>query len=173
MRVGNEIYYLKNGHRGLTTLKKKDIKISGNNVTFNYVGKDGVPQKISADFSSGVIDKLKKILNGKKMDDFVFVDLNGHPLRDIQFERTFLKYCGEKFYPHIVRSHYATKEVERFLKKNSDASKGEIKNFCLELADVLGHKKFSKKTGEWEDSYAITLHHYVRPELVEKLGFKI
>jgi len=171
MRVGNEIYYLKNGHKGLTTLKKGDIKIFGDNVMFDYIGKDGVPQKIVEKFSLNVIEKLKRILREKKLGDFVFADLSGHPLRDVQFEQTFSKYCGKKFYPHIVRSHFATKEVEKFLRKNHNVDKNEIRKFCLKLADALGHKKFSKKSGDWEDSYVITLHHYVRPELVEKLGF--
>jgi len=43
------------------------------------------------------------------------------------------------------------------------------KKFCLKLASELGHKKFSKKSGIWENSYEVTLHHYVRPDLVEQL----
>ncbi len=170
MRVGNEIYYLKNGHKGLTTLKKGDIKISGDNVTFDYIGKDGVPQKITEKFSLKVVNELKNIIKGKKAGDFMFVDSGGHPLKDTQFERAFLRYCGKKFYPHIVRSHYATKEAEKFLKKNPRVDKEKARKFCLALADKLGHKKFSKKRGDWEDSYAVTLHHYIRPELVERFG---
>jgi hypothetical protein len=169
MRVGNEIYYLKSGHKGLTTLKKKNIKISGNSVTFDYIGKDGVPQKLTERFSLRVIGRLKKVMRGRKANDFVFVDLNGKPLRDVAFENGFERYCGERFYPHIVRSHYATKEAEKFLKKNPGVDKYEARKFCLKLADKLGHKRFSKKIGDWEDSYAVTLHHYVRPELAEKL----
>ena len=105
------------------------------------------------------------------MDDFVFVDLNGKPLKDVAFENAFERYCGERFYPHIVRSHYATKGVEKFLERNPMASRDLSRRFCLKLADKLGHKKFSKKSWNWEDSYVVTLHHYVRPELVEKLNF--
>ncbi len=169
MRVGNEIYYLKNHHKGLTTLKKKDIKIIGNEVTFEYIAKDGVPQKIHENFSEKVIKKLKEILRPKKMNDFIFVDSKGHPLKDTEFERAFEKYCGKKFYPHIVRSHYATNETEKILKKKKTISKDEVKKFLLKIAEKLGHKKFSKKLG-WENSYQVTLHHYVRPELVEKIA---
>ncbi|MBU3923916.1 MAG: hypothetical protein KJ592_03295 [Nanoarchaeota archaeon] len=171
MRVGNEMYYLKNGHKGLTTLKKKDIKISGDFVTFDYIGKDGVPQKIREKFSLKVIAGLKKLLKGKDAHDFVFVDLNGHTLKDTDFEKAFIRHCGERFYPHIVRSHYATRESEKFLEKNGRPSREACVEFCLKLADKLGHKKFSKKTGGWEDSYRVTLHHYVKPELVERFNF--
>ena len=63
MRVGSEIYYKKNKHKGLTTLKKKDLKIVGNSVKFDFVGKDGVPQNIVVSFSGKVVGELKKILN--------------------------------------------------------------------------------------------------------------
>ena len=169
MRVGNEIYYNKNHHKGLTTLKKKDIKIRGNKISFDFVGKDGVPQNIVESFSKNVVVKLRGLLKNKKNSDFVFVDLDGRPLKDTAFERGFEKYCGIKFYPHIVRSDYATREAEKFLKKKK-VSKDEVKKFYLKVADALGHKKFSKKTGNWEDSYQVTLHHYIRPELVEKIS---
>ena len=169
MRIGNEIYYNKNHHKGLTTLKKKDVMINGDEITFDFIGKDGVPQKITETFSKEIVKKLENILKSKKLGDFIFVDLSGRPLKDVAFERGFEKYCGVKFYPHIVRSYYATKEAEKFLKRKK-ISKDEAKKFYMKVADKLGHKKFSKKTGNWEDSYQVTLHHYIRPELVEKIS---
>ena len=168
MRVGNEIYYRQNHHKGLTTLKKKDIKIVGNLVTFEYIAKDGVPQKISESFSKKVIKKLHATLKLRKAGDFIFVDSDKHPLKDVAFERAFEKYCGKKFYPHIVRSHYATKETEKFLERKRKVSEDEVKKFYLKIAEKLGHKKFSKKRG-WEDSYQVTLHYYVRPKLVKRI----
>jgi DNA topoisomerase IB len=169
MRIGNEMYYRKNHHKGLTTLKKKDIIIKGNSVSLDFIGKDGVPQKIEENFPRKIIVKLKSVLKLKNPGNFVFVDLAGHPLKDIAFERAFEKYCGVKFYPHIVRSYYATAEAEKFLKRKK-ASGDEVKKFYMRIANKLGHKRFSKKTGSWEDSYQVTLHHYIRPELVEKIA---
>ena len=168
MRVGNEIYYKQNHHKGLTTLKKRDIKIIGNKVVFEYIAKDGVPMKINENFSEKVVKKLHEVLKLRKAGDFVFVDSRKHPLKDILFERAFEKYCGKKFYPHIIRSHYATKETEKFLEGKRKISKDEIKKFYLKIAGKLGHKKFSKKRG-WEDSYQVTLHYYIRPELIERI----
>ena len=51
-------------------------------------------------------------------------------------------------------------------------SEDEVKKFYLEIAEKLGHKKFSKKRG-WEDSYQVTLHYYVRPELIRRIEKKI
>lgn len=171
MRVGNEIYYKQNSHKGLTTLKKRDIKIHKNNVDFEYLGKDGVPQKITETFSDLTIFQLKKLLKNKKPGDFIFTK-SGHPIRDTDFERAFQKYCGKKFYPHIIRSHFATKETMKFVERNKKPTKEKTKDFYLKLANKLGHKKYSKKNKEWEDSYKITLNYYVDPKLINKLSFK-
>ena len=165
MRVGSEIYYKRSHHKGLTTLKKKNVKISGTTVTFDFVGKDGVPQVLSESFNVKVVDELKRILKKRKLNDFVFLNSRGKVFSDVELEAGFERFCGERFYPHIVRSHFATREVEKFLLKG----RGDAKKFCLGLAGKLGHKKFSKKDGVWEDSYEVTLHHYVRPDLVGKI----
>jgi hypothetical protein len=165
MRIGSEIYYKRSHHKGLTTLKKRDVKISGTRVTFSFIGKDGVPQVLNESFGVRIINELKRVLKKRKLDDFVFLNSKGKSFSDVEFEAGFERFCGERFYPHIVRSHFATREVERFLSKK----KGDAKKFCLGLAGKLGHKKFSKKDGVWEDSYEVTLHHYVRPDLVERI----
>ncbi len=169
MRVGTEVYYKARKHKGLTTLKKDDIKIKGNVVIFDYVAKDGVPRKIVKEFSKVYVDLLKKRLKGLKRDDFVFSDVHGRPLKDIMFKKAFKAYCGEEFYPHIVRSFHATFRAEEFLKDHKKFSKEEMRDFFTSLAEDLGHKKYSKKEGIWKDSYTVTLNHYVDPELVNRI----
>tara|TARA_Y100000310_G_scaffold77174_1_gene73746 strand:- start:2203 stop:3258 length:1056 start_codon:yes stop_codon:yes gene_type:complete len=170
MRVGNEIYYKAHKHKGLTTLKKKDIKIKGNKVTFKYLSKGGVPRKITEEFPKTYITRLKGILKKLKKNDFVFATETRHPLKDKEFEKAFKKYCGTSFYPHIVRSYYATEKAKKFLKNHKTASKKEIGSFYLGIAEKLGHKKFVKKKHTWEDSSNVTIHHYIQPELVEKIN---
>jgi len=169
IRVGSEMYYKNSHHKGLTTLKKKNVKVKSNNVEFRFIGKDGVPQEKELSFPRKTLDVLKKILNNKKENDFLFVNESGHPLRDTTFEHSFEEYTGEKFYPHIVRSEYATRKAEEFLKKNEHPTKEEAKELCFEIAHELGHKKFSKRNNEWEDSYIVTLHHYVEPHIAERI----
>jgi hypothetical protein len=41
------------------------------------------------------------------------------------------------------------------------------------IAEELGHKRFSKKDNEWKDSYVTTLSHYVEPHLAEKVKLLI
>jgi len=66
IRVGNYDYYLKNSHKGLTTLQKRDLLVEGNIVLFDFIGKDGVPHHIKKEFSEEYIVKLKKILSSRK-----------------------------------------------------------------------------------------------------------
>jgi integrase len=169
MRIGSEQYYKKNGHRGLTTLKKKDISIKNNKATFEFPSKDGVPQKITKTLPKEVIVLLKKLLNKKKKEDFIFTNKKGHIFKDTDFMKAFKKYSGTEFYPHIVRSHYATKEAENFLKTNKKPTKEQTKKFCKFIAGELGHKKYSKKKDRWQESHEVTLHYYVRPDLSEKI----
>lgn len=170
MRVGNEIYYKLHGHKGLTTLKKKDIAIKSRTISFNYIAKDGVPNLVEQDFPEKYVQRLKEVLKKKKDADFVFTAPDSsHPLQEAHFKKAFKNYIGEEFYPHIVRSHYATKQVSEFLKKKRKISKQEAQKFFLQIASKLGHKKFVKKDNAWKESYSVTLSHYVQPELVDKI----
>ncbi len=169
MRVGNELNYRATGHKGLTTLTKKDISISKDHATFNYISKSGVPMIIYQSFPLEYIQRLKNNIKNKKTSDFIFTDENSKPLKDTDFMKAFENYCGEKFYPHIVRSFYATNRAKEFLKNHTSAKKEEIKVLFTEIAEKLGHKKFDKKQNEWKDSYTVTIHHYIQPDLVQKI----
>ena len=169
MRVGNEIHFKHTGHKGLTTLKKKDISINKNKVEFNYIAKSGVPMDIVEEFPANYIQRLREKLKNTKENDFIFTNNQNHPLKDTDFMKAFQNYCGQSFYPHIVRSYYATEEAKKFLKEHRKATKQEVKELFTQIAEKLGHKRFDKKTSEWVDSYTITIHHYIEPSLVNKI----
>ncbi len=169
MRIGNEIYYKLHNHKGLTTLKKKNIKIKDKEIEFKFIGKDGVPQDIKKKFPKLYLKRLKKHLASLKINDFVFVSNTGKPLPEKYFKAAFKKYCGKEFYPHIVRSHYATSKVKNFIKGKSKLDKKEVNGLYLEIAGSLGHKKFSKKDNLWKENFNVTVSHYIEPKLVEKV----
>jgi hypothetical protein len=170
MRVGNELYYNAHGHKGLTTLKKSDVNIKGNVVSFNYLAKDGVPRLISEKFPSSYVNRLQGMLRGKSKKDFVFTSCStGRPLPEHCFKRAFLHYCGKEFYPHIIRSHFATSMVKNYIKGKRKVSKAEVQSLYFYVAQHLGHKRFVKKENRWEDNYSVTVNHYIQPELVAKV----
>lgn len=172
MRVGNEIYYKMHNHKGLTTLTKNDIKIKDNYVYFNYIGKGGVPIRIIKKFSKSYINELKIILNNRKRKEFVF-SKEGHPIKEIEFKKCFKKHCGEEFYPHIIRSFYATTMVKKFLKSNKKITNKEKEKLFLSIAHDLGHKKFNKKKNLWEDHYTVTVNSYVQPKLIKTINKRL
>jgi len=169
MRVGSEVYFKAHGHKGLTTLKKNDIKIDGNIVSFKYLSKGGVPRHIMERFPAPYTNRLSSVLGAKTPGSFVFTNSHGHPLTDIHFKHAFAKYCGKEFYPHIVRSFYATARVKDFLQGRKNASKDEVNNLFTSIAQKLGHRKFDKKSHQWKESYNITMNYYVQPEILEKV----
>jgi len=170
MRVGNQYSYSSSGHQGLTTLQKKNINVLRNKATFTYIGKDGIPQEKTESFPEVYLTKLTDKIAKKTKKDFIFTDKLGNPLKDTHFEKAFKEYCGKKFYPHIVRSYYATTTVENYLKKHKKPNKEQIQKLYTEVAEELGHKKFNKKDNEWETSYTVTIAHYIQPELIEKIN---
>jgi DNA topoisomerase IB len=169
MRVGNEIYFKHTGHKGLTTLKKQDIQIDKNKVQFSYIAKSGVPMQIIEEFPLDYIKRLKEKISSLKKDDFVFTNDQNKPMRDTEFMKAFQNYCGQSFYPHIIRSFYATKQAKDFLKLHKSATKQEVNQLFSQIAEKLGHKRFDKKSSEWVVSSTVTIHHYIQPELVEKI----
>jgi hypothetical protein len=171
MRVGNEVYFKAHRHKGLSTLQKGDVTIKGNLVRFSFLSKDGVPVSIVKKFPKQYLNRLKSLLRGKKTTDFVFTN-NGHLLHERDFQNAFKSYCGEVFYPHIVRSFYATSQVKSALKSKKKWSKAEKNELFLRIAHELGHKKFDKKNGQWHDNYSVTVKSYVQPELLSRINLE-
>lgn len=171
MRVGNEIYFRAHGHKGLSTLQKKDVTIlNDNKVSFEFLAKNGVPMSITEEFPDEYVSRLKMLLEQLQRESFLFTTpKTKHPLSDTHFKHAFFKYCGKEFYPHIVRSFFATKEVKKFLSSKKKPTKEEARTLCKKIAHKLGHKKYDKKKNEWTESYTVTLNHYVEPKLAEKM----
>lgn len=170
MRVGNETYYKINHHQGLRTLRKNDITIKGNDVIFDYIGKDGVPTNLQATFPTSYIERLKKILRHTDNNSFVFVQKeNGNPIQDIHFKEAFQRYCGKEFYPHIVRSYYATRMAKKFLEANKSPTKEDVRRLFLTIAQRLGHKRYVREEDAWKENYTVTVNHYIEPGLVKKI----
>jgi len=167
IRVGNYDYYLKNSHKGLTTLLKRDISVEGDKILFDFIGKDGVPHHIKKEFSEEYIVKLKRILSSRKEDEFVFTGLKGKPLHSEDFSSIFFNITQEHFYPHIIRSHHADSKCLDFLEGKIEIQDPE--KLFFQIAKDLGHKKYNRKKEQWEISPTITIKNYIYPEYVKKI----
>lgn len=169
MRVGNKVAYAERGNKGLTMLTKKDIALKGSTVIFTYKGKSGVPMRIAQEFPAVYVKRLRHTLSLLKNKEYVFTTRAGAPLRDTHFMEAFERYCGERFYPHIVRSYYATQQAKRFLQHHKKATKQELKQLFTSIAEKLGHKRFVKKENAWKESYNVTIHYYLEPKMLRRI----
>lgn len=173
IRVGNFEYFTHSGHKGLTTLQKKDLLINKENssITFNFIGKDAVPQNIIVKYPEKYIIYLKDILSKIKKDDFVFSNKSGHPIEAVEFSDILFSYTNKHFYPHIIRSHYADRVCENFIRnnKNKKVTQENIDLKINEIAKNLGHKKFDKKTNSWQINSKVTIESYIYPPLIEQM----
>jgi len=169
IRVGHLEYFKHLGHKGLTTLQKKDVTIKGNTINFKFIGKDGIPQNITKEFPDYYIKIFKNLLLKKNNNDFIFANPDGIPLHSDVFSKILFNYTGEHFYPHIIRSHYADTESKRFLNTHKKSSKQEVLDEFKLIATELGHKKFNKKRNEWDLDYKVTIANYIRPKFSEKM----
>jgi len=167
IRVGNYDYYLKNSHKGLTTLLKRDISVEGDKILFDFIGKDGVPHHIKKEFSEEYIVKLKRILSSRKEDEFVFTGKKGKPLHSEDFSSIFFNITQEHFYPHIIRSHHADSKCLDFLEGKIEIQDPE--KLFFQIAKDLGHKKYNIKKEQWEISPSVTIKNYIYPEYVKKI----
>jgi hypothetical protein len=169
MRVGNDIYYRAHGHKGLTTLQKEDIEIvDSRKVQFDYIAKDGVPVTLTARFPDIYVTRLAKLLDTKKKGSFVFSE-NDHPLHGKDLKKAIERLCGKPFYPHIIRSYYADMKVREFFRAHRKATKQEVQELLIHIAEKLGHKRFDKKSNTWVESPKVTVNNYIRPEYVQRL----
>jgi DNA topoisomerase IB len=169
IRVGNVEYFKRFNHKGLTTLQKKDIVIASNIISFNFIGKDGVPQSITKKFPSFFTKKFEGMISEKGDEDFIFTNSNGNCIHSDNFSKVLFDLTGEHFYPHIIRSHYADMTCKNFLKTHRTATKEDIDAIFMEIAESLGHKKYNKKDNIWEINFSVTLKNYIHPIYSERM----
>ena len=143
-RVGNDESASK-GHYGVTGWLKKHITVSGNSVTFKYVGKSGVKhdKKVT---DKKLVSALKKELQGKGDKDEVFEGISASNIND------YLK--PYDITAKDIRGFHANREMREALKKERSKGpnlpharkekdkvlKAEFKKALESVADVVGHE---------------------------------
>ena len=56
------------------------------------------------------------------------------------------------------------------MKRKQKATKQEVKELFTGIAEKLGHKRVDKKHNEWKDSYNVTIHYYLNPQILDKIN---
>jgi DNA topoisomerase-1 len=154
-RVGND-ESASNGHFGITGLKKRHVKIIGNTVSLDYVGKSGV--KHEKTFTDEKIARnLKRAIQNTPTDS-VFMTSDGFKISNDRINRYLLEY---DITAKDIRGYSANKWLISGL-KNKDIPKDEKERKKLfsktlkSVAEKIGHGK------------ATLSNHYIIPQLESK-----
>jgi DNA topoisomerase I len=109
IRIGNEIYFEENGTCGLTTLRKKNLKIIDSEYFLNFTGKKGVEHSkhIKSIRVKNFIDKMRKIKHERlfcyeKEGEFI-------PITSYDINNFIKEYLGEDFTAKDLRTYSANK----------------------------------------------------------------
>jgi DNA topoisomerase I len=139
-RVGNE-ESMKNGHVGVTGFKKKHIKVDGNTVHFNYVGKSGVKQDKQLT-DERIASMLKKCLDrAKGPEDCVFCTEDGFKVKADKVNR-YLDEFGVT--AKDIRGYAANRFMIEALKNakissDEDERKKKFREVIKTVAEKVGH----------------------------------
>jgi len=153
-RVGNEVSG-DNGHHGLTNFKKKHIKINGNEVTLDYVGKSGVEhEKI---FTDQVLAKyLKQALKNSK-SNYIFATSEGKRVKSQRVNRYLSEF---NVTAKDIRGYNANSLIiDRLKKVDIPSTEKERKTTFNKIAKVVA--------GKIGHGVPTLKKHYMMPELAD------
>lgn len=155
IRVGNETYYEANESMGLTTLSKANLKISGDTMTFDFMGKSHQEHTI------GLKDKtmaslMKRLL--RNPGERLFVTRDGGTVDSANINNHLQDLTGEQISAKDFRTWGGTLAAFTYLKKRLDSDEG-LEKVALEAidqaAEALGNTR------------AVARAHYVHPHILE------
>ncbi len=156
-RIGNE-GSAENGHFGITQFKNKHVKVNGNRVNLDYVGKSGVEhEKSFCDETSAVM--IEELL--KRRNPFLFTTEDDFRIKPDRVNR-YLKDFGAK--SKDIRGFNAnrlmTMELNRIGKVSDAKDRPKVFNASLrKIGAKIGHGASTLRT------------HYLLPE-IETIFYK-
>lgn len=156
-RVGNEAS-MNNGHFGISHLMKKHIKVNGNNITLNYVGKSGVEHTTTIT-DDKVARNLKELLKNNKGE--VFVTSDGLSIKNTQVNNYLEQFnITSKALRGFKVNKLMSDKLRKMKKPDTEAEIKKVFNEVLrDVAEQIGHTP------------GICRKNYLLPE-IEKAWYK-
>lgn len=143
-RVGNPEYARKNGHYGVTTLRRKHTDVTSRRVTFDYVGKSGKRQ-VKTVRDPQLVRLLAQLERMPGHEIFRFFDEDGiiHDVDSKRVNAYVKRHMGEEFSAKYFRTWGGTLlATSALLAVESDDETAEatiIRNVVADVADRLGN----------------------------------
>ena len=152
MRVGDEKDPEEADTVGATTLRKEHIKLTGDAIEFDFLGKDSVRWQETVQASGHdkqFHDNLKELVSNKKETEEIFDGITSRHVNE--YYSTILKGLSAK----VFRTYLASRVVSKYLREHDDIkSKSDIEKLYhaklanLDAAIMCNHKRTIPKTFE-------------------------
>ena len=152
MRVGDEKDPDEADTVGATTLRKEHIKLTGDTIEFDFLGKDSVrwQETVQAKgHDKQFHDNLKELVSNKKGSEEIFDGITSRHVNE--YYSTILKGLSAK----VFRTYLASRVVSKYLREHNDMkSKSGIEKLYhaklanLDAAIMCNHKRTIPKTFE-------------------------
>ncbi|MGD0318289.1 MAG: DNA topoisomerase I [Nitrososphaerales archaeon] len=150
MRVGDEKDEDEADTVGASTLRVEHVTVKGNDVEFNFLGKDSVPWNKKDSPPPAVVRNLREFTAGKEPEAEVFHDVSSRMVNE------FLSSIVPSLSAKVFRTYHATAKAEEAL-RSSDLRDAEdldklyhAKEANLKAAEFCNHQRTPPKT--WEQS---------------------
>ena len=152
MRVGDEKDTEEADTVGATTLRKEHVKLNGDSIEFDFLGKDSVRWQETVPaigHDKQFHDNLKELVSKKKDSDEIFDEITSRHVN--------LYYSGvvKGLTAKVFRTYLASSVVTKYLRENGDIKKStpaeklyHAKLANLEAATMCNHKRTIPKTFE-------------------------
>lgn len=145
MRVGNKKMTSDISTYGLTTLRKKHIKIRKETIIFNFVGKSNIDWKIKLEDKS-LVRVLKRCEELPGYELFKYLDEDGQPkiVTSLDLNKYLQEITGQGFTAKDFRTWAACYQAFKILSKIEHPAtlieeKMILKNMYQDVAKLLGH----------------------------------
>jgi DNA topoisomerase-1 len=161
IRVGNDEYARTNGSRGLTTLRKRDVRIAGAELKFHFIAKGGIEQRLSIrDPRAARALRRCHELGGHHLFNYVGDDGVVHRVTSSEVNALLEQLAGEKFTAKDFRTWAGTVAAFEQLRGMAPAD-SETANKAIVTAAI---RCAAARLG---NTVAVCRGHYVHPRVLE------
>jgi DNA topoisomerase-1 len=161
IRIGNDEYLKTNGSRGLTTLRKRDVRIAGDELKFHFIAKGGIEQRLSIqDRRAARVLRRCHELGGHHLLNYVGPDGVVQRVTSSEVNALLEQLAGEKFTAKDFRTWAGTVAAFEQLRGVPPTGSAAADKAIVNAAIRCAAQRLC-------NTVAVCRSHYVHPRVVE------